>query len=126
MWNRKKLLVSILDSHRALPCELYSLSSLSSSSDLSEIMMKAMQVQEANGPFVMVELPIPEPGPGQILIKVNACGVCHSDAMTKSVSSVVKEGTSCRVAWEPFCLIFHLPVLSGWLSWDRATANSRT
>ncbi len=30
-------------------------------------------------PLELVELPIPEPGPGQLLLKVRACGVCHTD-----------------------------------------------
>ncbi len=30
-------------------------------------------------PFFFVEEPIPQPGPGQILVKVRACGVCHTD-----------------------------------------------
>lgn len=30
-------------------------------------------------PLKLVELPIPQPGPGQVLIKVHACGVCHTD-----------------------------------------------
>lgn len=45
--------------------------------------MKAMQIQEANGDFVLVDLPIPEPTEGQIRVKVEACGVCHSDAFVK-------------------------------------------
>lgn len=46
--------------------------------------MKAMQVSKANGPFELVERPIPAPGPGEIRVKVEACGVCHSDLFTKS------------------------------------------
>jgi D-arabinose 1-dehydrogenase-like Zn-dependent alcohol dehydrogenase len=46
--------------------------------------MKAVQVSKANAPFEVVERPIPEPGPRQVRIKVEACGVCHSDAMTRS------------------------------------------
>lgn len=45
--------------------------------------MRAVQVKEANGPFELVERDIPAPGVGQVLIKVQACGVCHSDAFTK-------------------------------------------
>jgi D-arabinose 1-dehydrogenase-like Zn-dependent alcohol dehydrogenase len=45
--------------------------------------MRAVQVKNANGPFELVERDIPVPGPGQVLIKVQACGVCHSDAFTK-------------------------------------------
>jgi D-arabinose 1-dehydrogenase-like Zn-dependent alcohol dehydrogenase len=48
--------------------------------------MKAVQVAKANGPFEVVEREIPEPGPGQIRIKVEACGVCHSDAMVKAAA----------------------------------------
>src|SRR5262245_44444055 len=45
--------------------------------------MRVAQVSRAKGPFEIVERPIPEPGPGLVRIKVNACGVCHSDAFTK-------------------------------------------
>jgi D-arabinose 1-dehydrogenase-like Zn-dependent alcohol dehydrogenase len=46
--------------------------------------MKAVQVTKANGPFEIVQRDIPEPGPGQVRIKVEACGVCHSDLLVKS------------------------------------------
>lgn len=46
--------------------------------------MRAVQVSKANGPFEVVERDIPEPGPGQVRIKVEACGVCHSDAFVKA------------------------------------------
>jgi D-arabinose 1-dehydrogenase-like Zn-dependent alcohol dehydrogenase len=45
--------------------------------------MRAVQVTKAKGPLVLVERPIPEPGPGTVRIKVGACGVCHSDSITK-------------------------------------------
>jgi D-arabinose 1-dehydrogenase-like Zn-dependent alcohol dehydrogenase len=45
--------------------------------------MRAIQVSRAGGPFEMVEREIPEPGPGSIRIKVQACGICHSDSLTK-------------------------------------------
>lgn len=45
--------------------------------------MHAVQVTAANGPFELVERDIPEPAPEQVRIKVQACGVCHSDAFTK-------------------------------------------
>jgi D-arabinose 1-dehydrogenase-like Zn-dependent alcohol dehydrogenase len=45
--------------------------------------MRAVQVKEANGPFELVERDIPAPSAGKVLIKVQACGVCHSDAFTK-------------------------------------------
>jgi D-arabinose 1-dehydrogenase-like Zn-dependent alcohol dehydrogenase len=45
--------------------------------------MRAVQVSRAGGDFELVERDIPEPGPGQARIKVQACGVCHSDSMVK-------------------------------------------
>src|SRR5947207_14497005 len=45
--------------------------------------MRVVQVSRPNGPFEIVERPIPEPGPGTVLIKVLACGICHSDSVTK-------------------------------------------
>ena len=45
--------------------------------------MKAVQVAKAGGAFEVVERDIPSPGPGQVRIKVEACGVCHSDAFVK-------------------------------------------
>ncbi len=46
--------------------------------------MRAVQVSHPGGPLELVERPIPEPGNGQVRIKVQACGICHSDAMTKN------------------------------------------
>jgi len=45
--------------------------------------MKAVQVPKAGGAFEIVERPIPKPGAGQVRVKVQACGVCHSDSFTK-------------------------------------------
>jgi D-arabinose 1-dehydrogenase-like Zn-dependent alcohol dehydrogenase len=45
--------------------------------------MRAVQVGHANGPLELVERAIPEPAVGQVRIKVQACGVCHSDVFTK-------------------------------------------
>ncbi|HXV83591.1 MAG TPA: alcohol dehydrogenase [Candidatus Binatia bacterium] len=45
--------------------------------------MRAVQVSRPNGPFEIVEREIPEPGAGSVRIKVEACGICHSDSMTK-------------------------------------------
>jgi D-arabinose 1-dehydrogenase-like Zn-dependent alcohol dehydrogenase len=46
--------------------------------------MKAVQASKAGAPFEVVERDIPEPGVGQVRIKVEACGVCHSDAFVRS------------------------------------------
>ncbi|MBZ5606231.1 MAG: zinc-dependent alcohol dehydrogenase [Acidobacteriia bacterium] len=41
--------------------------------------MKAAVLHEIGKPLVIEEVPTPQPGPGQVLIRVEACGVCHSD-----------------------------------------------
>jgi len=45
--------------------------------------MTVAQISKAGGDFEIVKREIPEPGAGQVRIKVNACGICHSDALTK-------------------------------------------
>ncbi len=45
--------------------------------------MRAMQVSRPGGRLELVERPIPEPGRAQVRIKVEACGVCHSDVLVK-------------------------------------------
>jgi D-arabinose 1-dehydrogenase-like Zn-dependent alcohol dehydrogenase len=47
--------------------------------------MRAVEIARPNAPLQIVERDIPEPGPGTVRIKVEACGICHSD-------SVVREG----------------------------------
>src|SRR5262249_29432336 len=44
--------------------------------------MEVVQVSKPNGPLEVVTREIPRPGPGEVLIKVQACGVCHSDFFT--------------------------------------------
>jgi len=41
--------------------------------------MQAAQVEQFGQPLVLKELEVPTPGPGQILVKTEACGVCHTD-----------------------------------------------
>lgn len=45
--------------------------------------MRAVQVTQPTGPLDIVEREIPEPAAGQVRVKIEACGICHSDAMTK-------------------------------------------
>ncbi|MDR6390811.1 alcohol dehydrogenase [Paraburkholderia phenoliruptrix] len=45
--------------------------------------MKAVQVEAAGGPLTLVERDLPQPGDGHVRIKVQACGICHSDSLTK-------------------------------------------
>ena len=41
--------------------------------------MQAAQVEQFGRPLVLKEIDVPTPGPGQILVKTEACGVCHTD-----------------------------------------------
>jgi D-arabinose 1-dehydrogenase-like Zn-dependent alcohol dehydrogenase len=45
--------------------------------------MRVVQITEPKGPLELVEREIPEPGAGFVRIKVEACGICHSDFFTK-------------------------------------------
>jgi len=45
--------------------------------------MRVVQVPRAGGPFELVERDIPEPERGWVRVKVDACGVCHSDSLVK-------------------------------------------
>jgi D-arabinose 1-dehydrogenase-like Zn-dependent alcohol dehydrogenase len=46
-------------------------------------LMKAAQIPEPGADFQFIEREIPKPGAGHVLIQVQACGVCHSDVLTK-------------------------------------------
>jgi alcohol dehydrogenase/propanol-preferring alcohol dehydrogenase len=48
--------------------------------------MRAARVPEAGGDFELVDLPVPTPADDEVRVRVEACGICHSDAF-------VKEGT---------------------------------
>jgi D-arabinose 1-dehydrogenase-like Zn-dependent alcohol dehydrogenase len=78
--------------------------------------MRVVQVPRANGPFELVERKIPEPSAGSVRIKVRACGVCHSDSLTKEgtypgikyprvpgheVAGVIDAVGSGVAGWEP-------------------------
>jgi D-arabinose 1-dehydrogenase-like Zn-dependent alcohol dehydrogenase len=78
--------------------------------------MRVAQVSRSQGPFEIVERPIPEPGAGTVRIKVHACGVCHSDSLTKEgafpgiqyprvpgheVAGVIDAVGSGVAGWEP-------------------------
>ncbi|HEY5188100.1 MAG TPA: alcohol dehydrogenase [Solirubrobacteraceae bacterium] len=45
--------------------------------------MRAVQVPSAGADFELVERDVPTPGPGEALVRVHACGVCHSDMFAK-------------------------------------------
>ncbi len=45
--------------------------------------MKAAQISNPGGDWELIERDIPDPGAGQVRVKVEACGICHSDALVK-------------------------------------------
>src|SRR6184192_3352168 len=45
--------------------------------------MRVIQVPRAGGPLELVERDVPEPQPGWVRVKVEACGICHSDSLIK-------------------------------------------
>jgi D-arabinose 1-dehydrogenase-like Zn-dependent alcohol dehydrogenase len=50
---------------------------------MSTVTGRAVQVPAAGGEFQLVNKQFPDPGPGYVRIRVQACGVCHSDSITK-------------------------------------------
>jgi propanol-preferring alcohol dehydrogenase len=46
-------------------------------------LMKAIQVSSPGADFELIQKEIPEPGNNEVLIKIEACGICHGDAITK-------------------------------------------
>jgi D-arabinose 1-dehydrogenase-like Zn-dependent alcohol dehydrogenase len=45
--------------------------------------VRSVQISEPNGPFEIVDRDVPEPNGAQVRVKVQACGICHSDSFTK-------------------------------------------
>ena len=45
--------------------------------------MQAAQISKPSGEWEVVERDIPEPGAGHVRVKVEACGICHSDVFVK-------------------------------------------
>jgi D-arabinose 1-dehydrogenase-like Zn-dependent alcohol dehydrogenase len=56
---------------------------LDEEASVSTATMRAVQVARPNGPLELVEREIPRAGPGTVRVKVQACGICHSDSFTK-------------------------------------------
>ena len=60
--------------------------------------MKAVQYRKVGAKPEVVTVPDPEPGPGQVLLKVSAAGICHSDQV---VMSWPGESFRRQRAWMP-------------------------
>src|SRR4029077_15905783 len=63
--------------------------------------MKAAQISAPHGGFQLVERDIPEPGARQVRVKVEACGICHSDVLVKMVYGPAANTHAYRVKRSP-------------------------
>lgn len=43
------------------------------------VLPRIVSLDECDQPLTLVDVPVPEPGPGEVLIRVSACGVCHTE-----------------------------------------------
>lgn len=62
--------------------------------------MQAAVVEQFGQPLVIQQLPIPVPGAGQILVKTEACGVCHTDLHAAQAKQINEKLNDMRVATE--------------------------
>ncbi|KAF7329313.1 alcohol dehydrogenase [Mycena kentingensis (nom. inval.)] len=78
--------------------------------------MRAIHVKQPGGSFELVEIPVPEAGPSQVLLKVEACGICGGDEVCRSglfpgmkyprvpgheaVGTIVSKGARVGDAWD--------------------------
>ena len=60
--------------------------------------MQAAVVERFGAPLVLREWDVPSPGPGQIVIKTEACGVCHTDLHAASWR-LAREAQSPVYSW---------------------------
>jgi 2-desacetyl-2-hydroxyethyl bacteriochlorophyllide A dehydrogenase len=86
--------------------------------------MKAAHFYQVGKPLVVEEIPRPQPGPGEVLVRVKACGICGSDI------HIVYEGVT-PTAFQPIILGHEFsgevaglgPGVSGWREGDRVAVN---
>ncbi|HYO24656.1 MAG TPA: alcohol dehydrogenase [Lacipirellulaceae bacterium] len=97
--------------------------------------MRAVQIPHARGPLEVVERPIPDPTCGAVRIRVHACGICHSDVITKDalfpgiayprvpghevVGVIDAVGSDVPVRWQP-----GQRVGVGWHAWHCGTCDT--
>jgi propanol-preferring alcohol dehydrogenase len=55
--------------------------------------MKAARLTAQRAPLEMVELPVPSPGPNEVLLRLETCGVCHTDVHIRDGAEALAEGT---------------------------------
>ena len=70
--------------------------------------MRALQLKSFQSDPELVDLPEPEPGPGQVVVKVGGAGACHSDL------HVMREFAEGMAPWGPPFVIGH--EAAGWVT----------
>lgn len=86
MYPLKSLVPTLIQDEDEVVDSISSLKPLDSTVEKLSLMktkMTVAQISKAGGDFELVERDIPEPGAGQVRIKVEACGICHSDSIVK-------------------------------------------
>ena len=67
--------------------------------------MRAAVARSFSKPLVIEDVPVPQPGPGEVLVKVKACGVCHTDLHAVSGDWPVKPVPPFIPGHEPLVLL---------------------
>jgi 2-desacetyl-2-hydroxyethyl bacteriochlorophyllide A dehydrogenase len=83
--------------------------------------MKAVVFDAVNAPLRLDELPRPEPGPGELLIKVDACGICASDLHAVETEGLLQPGVVMGHEYSG-TVVEVGEAVSGWAVGDRLIA----
>ena len=85
--------------------------------------MRVVQVSRPNGALELVERDVPDPAAGEVRIKVQACGICHSDSLTREGTfpglqypRVPGHEVIGSIEVSPFVLIAGRRSIKGWYS----------
>ena len=82
--------------------------------------MRAAQLVKAGEPLTLADVPIPEPQPGELLIRVDACGLCGTDLHLAVVGDLPVERTPITLGHETAGLVAQVgPDVTGYKEGDR-------
>jgi hypothetical protein len=85
--------------------------------------MNAAQISKAGGDWELVERDIPEPGSGDVRVKVEACGICHSDSLVKD--GIWGAGRASRTTDDQCFLFNHATELCRWMVFRHSEGFAR-
>lgn len=87
---------------------------------MNEKKMMAARLHKAKTPLLIEEIDIPSPGPGEVLVKMKACGICGTDVHTALDGTVPTAYTPITLGHEPSGVISDLgDGVRGWNKGDR-------